>query len=122
MSPLAKPEGLTTQKMFVHLPKLRKFYANFTQITRNLRKIRKIYANYAKFTQNTQNLRKLRKFYAKIRHNRSNNLIKINTFFMLDYYFMKFQSLVLIILAICAQQTTLLTVCVMIVFKNGRQT
>ena len=40
-------EGLTTQKMFVHLPKLRKFYANFTQITQILRKLRKFYANYA---------------------------------------------------------------------------
>ena len=88
-------EGLTTQKMFVHLPKIRKFYANFTQITQILRKLRKFYANYAKFTQITQkftqntqilrkNLRKLRKFYAKIWHNRSKNLIKINTFFMID--------------------------------------
>ena len=51
-------EGLTTQKMFVHLPKLRKFYANFTQITQILRKLRKIYAKYAKFTQITQILRK----------------------------------------------------------------
>ena len=35
-------EGLTTQKMFVHLPKIRKFYANYAKFTQ----ITQIYAKY----------------------------------------------------------------------------
>ena len=39
---VTSPEGLTTQKMFVHLPKLRKFYANYANFTQ----ITQIYANF----------------------------------------------------------------------------
>ena len=80
-------EGLTIQKMFVHLAqitqilrKLRKFYANNAKVyatsewlttqkfSNPFREIRIFYLKYANFTQNTQNtqnLRKIRKFYTK---------------------------------------------------------
>ena len=80
-------EGLTIQKMFVHLAqitqilrKLRKFYANNAKVyatsewlttqkfSNPFREIRIFYLKYANFTQNTQNtqnLRKIRKFYTQ---------------------------------------------------------